>query len=126
MMNSTNDVPILHKDCFFSYLDERGDAVRAIGVAEYYDDYTVLMHTGSSTVRADLLAQDIVELSFGGDLFRVRHLTPSADGCPRFKIPKGYGFFFPRDDVEREIGDVDGRAAPHPRQLTLSECEYIK
>lgn len=97
MITSTNCqefcTPIVHKDCIFSYLGEHGDIIRTIGTAEYYDDYTVLTHTGSSAIRADLLAQDIVELSFGGDLFRVRHLTPSADGCPRFKIPRGHEFF---------------------------------
>ena len=90
--------PISREDCTFSYLDKHGNIVGATGVAEYYDDYTVLRHTGSSTVRADLLAQDIVELSLGGDLFRVRHLTPSADGCPRFKIPRGYEFFYDNID----------------------------
>lgn len=94
MTTSTDNIPVFREHCAFKYLNNFGDVVSTFGLAYYFDDFTLLIHTGASTVRDDLLAQDIVELSYGGDLFRVRHLTPAADGCPRFKIPRGYSFFY--------------------------------
>lgn len=125
MTISAEQIPILHEDCTFGYLDEHGDLVGALGRAEYYANYTILMHVGSVAVGRDLRELDITQLKFGGGFEDVERLEPTKDGYARFIIRRGYGYFYPRDEVKGEIGGVDAWTALHPWQMYLGECETL-
>lgn len=124
--------PILHEDCSFGYMDQRGDIVGAIGYADYFEDFTIITHTGGRSVLHDLLTLDIPRLRFGGEMVRVRRIAPTEGGLPRFKIDdRGYDYYYPKDDapeIEGEIGGIDAWSALHPadRQMHLGECETLR
>ena len=122
--------PILHEDVSFAYYDEHRDVVGAIGYADYYEDFTVITHTGSDTVAFDLLHLNITQLKFGGEFELAKRIAPTEGGLPRFIIRRGYDYFYPtekRDEPQGEIGGMDAWTALHPdRQLHLSECEYAR
>ena len=122
--------PILHEDVSFAYYDEHRDVVGAIGYADYYEDFTVITHTGSETVAFDLLHLPITHLKFGGVFELAKRIAPTEGGLPRFIIRRGYEYFYPKEETEEikgEIGGVDAWTALHPdRQLHLSECEYAR
>lgn len=124
--------PILHEDCSFGYMDEHGDIVGAIGYADYFEDFTVITHTGGDTVFRDLSTLDIRRLKFGGEMVRVRRIAPTEGGLLRFKIDgRGYDYYYPRDDKPApagDIGGVDAWTALHPadRQMHLGECETLR
>lgn len=122
--------PILHEDVTFAYRDEHYDEVGALGCADYYEDCTVITHTGSETVAFDLLHLNITHLKFGGEFVLAKRIAPTEDGAPRFLIRHGYDYFYPndmRDEPQGEIGGTDAWTTLHPdRQLHLSECEHAR
>lgn len=122
--------PILHEGVSFAYRDEHYDEVGAIGYADYYEDCTVLTHTGSETVAFDLLHLNITHLKFGGEFMLAKRIAPTKDGAPRFLVRHGFDYFYPsdmRDEPQGEIGGVNAWTALHPeRQMHLGECETLR
>ncbi len=122
--------PIMHEDISFAYRDEHYEEVGALGRADYYEECTVVTHTGSETVAFDLLRLNITHLKVNGEFMLAKRIAPTEDGAPRFLIRHGYGYFYPTekcDDPQGEIGGMDAWTALHPdRQLHLSECEYAR
>lgn len=122
--------PIMQQDISFAYRDEHYDEVGALGRADYYEECTVITHTGSETVAFDLLHLNITHLKFGGEFMLAKRIAPTKDGAPRFLIRHGYDYFYPkemRDEPEGEIGGMDAWTALHPdRQMHLGECEAAR
>lgn len=124
--------PLLHEDCSFGYMDEHGDVVGAIGYADYFESFTVITHTGSDAVFRDLSTLNIRRLKFGGEMVRVRRISPTEGGLPRFMIDgRGYDYYYPREKEPApagDIGGIDAWSALHPadRQMHLGECEALR
>lgn len=120
--------PIMHEDTEFFYQNEQGDFVGAVGVADYFEGFTVLTHAGGRTVVGDFYRLKPKKLKFRGELVDVKALAPSSYGYARFRIEHGYDHYYPPVEPKGEIGGVDAWSALHPteRQMHLGECESCR
>lgn len=123
--------PILREDISFAYRDEHYEEVGALGRADYYEDCTVITHTGYETVAFELLHLNITHLKVNGEFVLAKRIAPTKDGAARFLIRHGYDYYYPREEkpaIAGDIGGIDAWTALHPadRQLHLGECKTLR
>lgn len=86
--------PIIHETTAFGYVDENGDLIDALGIAKYFDTFTVITHNGSLKVAKALKKLRPEKIRFLGEEYEVEWVALSKLGYPRCIISHGYKHFY--------------------------------